>query len=88
MPDPIMVNASPTPAQISAGFRQLVISAGSILATVGLTDLGSRVGQLQAYSGVAGAIIAFLWGQWDTRHKAKQAAALAVAAPDRVAMLK
>lgn len=85
---PISVNASPTPAQISAGFRQLVISLGSILATVGFTDLGTKVGQLQAYAGIAGAVIAFIWGQVSTHVHAKKAATMAKELPNSIAVLK
>lgn len=85
---PIVVNASPTPAMASAGFRQIVLSGASILATVGLTDLSSKVGRLQVYSGAAGWLIAFVWGQASTHIHAKKAAELAKLLPNSLAITK
>lgn len=87
-PEPMQVNASPTPAQISAGFRQFVLAVGPLLGYLGWAGAESALNSTLQYVGPASAAIAFLWGQWDTRHRAKQAATMASNVSDSVAQLK
>jgi hypothetical protein len=95
---PIVVNPSPAADQLAAGFRTLLLLVTVITALSSLASKRDLAGFilyvqssdfLQAVS-VIGAIGTFVWGQWKTRHRAKQLAAVAAdpRVPDAVATIK
>lgn len=97
-PPPIQVSATPASAQIAAGIRQAGAALGIILAAFGLTAMSGKVGivvslapQIAVLMTVVGPVI---WGtvtavgQLAARKRAKQAATMAAAAPDSVAVVK
>ena len=95
---PIAVNPSPASDQVQAGLRSLVLvigAVGAILGFVGKHDLAGLINYLQSAAFVPAALVlasaaSFVWGQWKTRHRAKQLISVASspAVPDSVAKLK
>lgn len=93
---PIVVNPSPAAEQISAGIRTLIVLVGGISAIIGLLgkhDILGLVVYLQSSAavpvvGAAGAVGAFLYGQWKTIVRKREAVTIAAAAPDSVAVIK
>lgn len=88
IPDPIEVNASPTPAQIAALLRQIVTVVGSAAGALGYAGVAGQLNEYLTIVGPLAAVIAVLWGQISTRSTAKKLAIAADAAPDRIAVLK
>jgi hypothetical protein len=94
MTEPLIVNNSAKPAQLAAGIRQASIALGSILGTLGFSDAAAifnKVGVDPNMAGIVGLVaagVAFVWGQFATQRNAKKLAAVAAAAPDKVAVVK
>lgn len=94
----IVVNPTPTLDQIAAAARTVVLVLGVLGALAGIIsrrDWSAFILYMQssdfltAASAIAG-FGAFAWGQWKTRHRAKQLATVAAdpRVPDAVATLK
>lgn len=88
MSDPIIVNESATPAQVSAGFRQLILTLSAAASALGMAGVAGHLNGALAFAGVVGTVGAFLWGQFATRFHAKQAAQLATMLQDSKAQTK
>ncbi len=87
-PEPIVVNASPTPAQISAGLRQLILAVGPLVGYLGWSGGESTLNTALQYIGPISAVVAFLWGQLSTRSHAKKASVMATQLPNSIARTK
>lgn len=93
---PIVVPATPTAPQIAAGLRQIILSLGSILATLEgmgigeklLPGVGAGLNNLLGYVGGIAFVVALVWGQLATRTNAQKAATMANALPDSKAVTK
>lgn len=95
---PIEVHATPAPAQLAAGIRQLAAAVALILAAFGFAGLAEKANlavnlapQIATILAIIGPIVwgAVSWvGQMVTRHKAQEAATLAAQLPDAVARFK
>lgn len=91
---PIVVNESPTRAQVEAGLRQFIMGCGPVLTLLASTGWGQRL-HLADWAtdglgcvGVASTVIVFVWGQIATRTAAKKSAAMANMLPDTKAQTK
>lgn len=79
---PIVVHATPTQPQINAAVRQVILAAGMIVGALGAKSaFVDQINGLVTFAGPVAAVVAFLWGQWETRRSAQKAAALAVSSP-------
>lgn len=95
---PIVVNATPTNDQLAAGMRTLVLVVSVVTGLAGLIskhDWAGFVTYVQSSDFLTVAALAisaatFAWGQWKTRHRAKQLGAVAVdpRVPDAVITTK
>ena len=95
---PIAVNATPANDQISAAVRTVVLLISVVTALAGLAskhDLAGFIAYVQSapFITAAGLVMGagtFAWGQWKTRHRAKQLATIAAdpRVPDSVAVTK
>jgi hypothetical protein len=90
MSDPIIVNATPTADQIAAALRQGIAAVGAIAGTLGVTGIFSdaHLNQATALVGPIATVLAIVWGQLETRSKAKKLTITAAAAPNSVAQVK
>lgn len=96
--DPIQVAAKPATVQLSAGIRQVAMSAAVILGAFGASGLAAKANivvsvapEIATVLVVVGPVVwgaVFGLGQMVTRARAKEAAAMAAQLPDRVATLK
>lgn len=91
---PIVVHATPTKPQIEAALRQIILSAGSILASLEAMGIGDKLhlsadlNNALGYVGGIAAVVSFVWGQLETRKNATKAATMAAALPDSLAVTK
>ena len=92
---PIVVHATPAQPQIEAGLRQAGLVVGTVAAALGASKVAAGASiavqlapAVASLAGFALAGLSFVWGQLATRHHAKQAAAMAVQLPDRIATVK
>ena len=85
---PIVVNATPTRAQLEAALRDGLKAAGLIAATLGFEHAAGSISGLLDYVGPAAAVIGFALSQWAAYHNAKTKATLANALPNAVAVTK
>lgn len=85
---PIIVNATPTQDQIQSGLRYILTALSAVAMALGFSGVAGKFTALLMAVGPMSAAVAFLWGQWSARHKAKQAATMAKALPDSVAQIK
>ncbi len=95
---PIAVNPSPVPDQVASALRTvvLIVSVTTALTTIASKrDLAGFIVYVQSSEflqamSIVISIATFAWGQWKTRHRAKQLAAVAAdpRVPDAVATLK
>lgn len=95
---PISVNASPATDQAASAVRTLllVVSVGTALAGfLSKRDLAGFIAYAQSsdFLSIVALLVGgatFAWGQWKTRHRAKQLATIAAdpRTPDSVAMIK
>lgn len=93
---PVVVNPSAAGDQITSALRTLVVLIGGVAAIVGFLgkrDLAGLVTYLQTGAfvpimGAAGAVLAFLYGQWKTIMRKRQLVTVAAAAPDSVAIVQ
>lgn len=92
---PIIVDATPTQAQLAAGIRQLLLGAGAIATAFGAAHLGqglstAALAATVIATGLSGGvtIAMFIMGQLHVRHAAQKLAVTAAAAPDYVAQVK
>ncbi len=82
---PIAVNASPVNDQVASLIRTLLLLIGAVTALAGFIakrDLAGFITYVQSseFLQVAGVLLTagtFAWGQWKTRHRAKQLATVA-----------
>ena len=94
MSDPIRYDATPTPAQLAAGARQVAGYLGAGLAAIGLfpgvVEFLQRTASPEAAGalGAVATVIVFIWGQIATRKQAKKLAVTGEAAPNSVAVPK
>ena len=94
----IAVNATPANDQIAAAVRTVVLLISVVTALAGLASKHDLVGfiayvQSAPFITAAGLVMGagtFAWGQWKTRHRAKQLASIAAdpRTPDAVAVTK
>lgn len=88
MTDPIVVSASPLPAQLAAGVRQGLAIAGPVVAALAAVK-GSGDAQIAVIVAGAGVgLLAVLLGQLSTRRAAQRQAVMATALPDSIATTK
>lgn len=92
---PIMVDASPVPAQVIAGVRQVLLGLSAVATAFGASRLGTglstaSLAATMIATGLSGAvtIAMFVWGQLHTRSAAKKLATVAEVAPDEIAQVK
>lgn len=92
---PIMVDASPIPAQVIAGVRQVLLGLSAVATAFGASRLGTglsaaSLAATMIATGLSGAvtIAMFVWGQLHTRSAAKKLATVAEVAPDEIAQVK
>lgn len=95
---PIEVSASPMGDQIASALRVVVLCISVITALAGLVakrDLAGFILYVQssdfiAFSAFVVGGATFAWGQWKTRHRAKQLTTITAdpRTPDAVAVLK
>lgn len=93
---PIQVNQTPVADQAAAAARTIVLVLGAITALAGFVstrDLAGFIAYVQTSDGLSALGLAitgatFAWGQWKTRHRAKQLAAIVPHVPDEVAVFK
>lgn len=87
-PLPIVVHATPTQPQIEAGIRQFFLAAGPLIGLMAATGWGKTFGLndyvtlILQYAGPISGAVAFIWGQYETRKTAVNAATMANAIPD------
>lgn len=92
---PIMVNATPTHDQLTAGVRQTCLGLSAVATAFGAAHLsqGLNTAALAATAiatAISGAVTVwvFVLGQIHTRRASKTLAVVAAAAPDSVAQVK
>lgn len=85
---PIVVNASPTADQISAGLQMLLMAVSAVAAALGFAKVAGGASSLMAVTGTVATLVAFVWAQFATHAAATKAAAMANALPDSVAKTK
>lgn len=85
---PIMVDATPGPAQLAAGIRQTILAIASILTTLGFSHAAGTVSLALQFVGPAAMVIVFVVGQLKTRHAAAKLATVAASASNAVAIVK
>lgn len=88
MPDQIVVNQSPTPAQIESGVRSAIMAIGMIASTLGFTGAAGKISGLLQFAGPIAALLGLALSQWNARRTAQTKAALANALPDVIATTK
>jgi hypothetical protein len=94
----IVVNPSPTTDQAQSAIRTVLLVVSAITAITTLAskrDLAGFIVYVQSsdflqVASIVATAVTFAWGQWKTRHRAKQLAAVAAdpRVPDAVATLK
>ena len=87
-PPPIVVNQSPTPAQILSAVRWVITALGVVASTLGYTGAAGKISGLLQYAGPIAAGVGFLLSQWEARRSAKTKTALANALPNSIAQTK
>lgn len=85
---PLQVNASPTPDQIAALIRQLLLVASTAATALGAVGWAGRFNELAVGAGPLAGLIVIWLGQVKTRKSAQTVAKLAAVAPDSVAQIK
>lgn len=95
---PMQANPTPTTDQAAAAVRTVLLCIGVITALAGFVakrDLAGFITYMQSseFAAALGLLLAaatFAWGQWKTRHRAKQLATVAAdpRVPDEVISLK
>lgn len=91
---PIVVNESPTKAQVEAGLRQFILGCGPMLTMLAATGWGQKLHIADWAStalglvGIASTVVVFVWGQLATRANAQKSAAMANMLPDTKAQTK
>ena len=87
-PDPITVNATPAPDQLTALVRQAILVAAAIATALGASHLGSEIGLAATVAGPIAGLIVIVLGQIKTRRSALKMAAMANQLPDAIAQTK
>lgn len=85
---PILVDATPGPAQLAAGLRQAILAAASILTALGFSHAAGVASLALQFVGPAAMVIVFIVGQLKTRSQATKLAVTAAASPNSVAIIK
>lgn len=85
---PIMVDASATPAQVQAGIRQLILSLSAAASALGFSHVAGQLDLALQFVGPIAWTLVFVLGQLHTRSQAKKLAITADAAPAEVAQIK
>lgn len=88
MTDPIIVNASPTPAQILSGVRWAITTAGAVATALGYAGAAGHISGLLQFAGPIATAVGFALSQWNARDSAKVKAALAGKLPNEIAVAK
>jgi hypothetical protein len=85
---PIMVNSTPTPAQIESALRSALTGLGAAATALGASNLAGDFSTLLTYAGPVAMVIGFGLSQWTAYRNAHEKIAMANAAPPSVAMVK
>lgn len=85
---PILVDATPGPAQLAAGIRQGILALASILTAMGFSHAAGDVSLLLQFVGPIAMVVVFVLGQLKTRSTATKLATVAAAAPNSTAIVK
>lgn len=88
MTDQIVVNQSPTPAQILSAVRWAITTAGAVATALGYAGAAGHISGLLQFAGPIATALGFALSQWNARDSAKVKAALANALPNTVAVAK
>jgi len=88
MADPIVVNASPTPAMTTAAVRQAILGLAGALTAFGAANWGTTLGSLAVFAGPIAFLVTFVLGQIHTHTAATNQAAMASLLPNNLATTK
>ena len=86
VPTPIVVHATPTQPQIEAAIRQVLLALIPLATAAGMTQTAGYLNVAVASAGTLATVAVFVYGQLITRMHAREAATMAVALPNNVAM--
>lgn len=85
---PIMVDATPGPAQIQAAIRQAILAAGGVLSALGFAHAAGNVSLALQFVGPISIVVSFVIGQINTRETAKKATIMAHSTSNSIAVVK
>ncbi len=86
--EPIVVHGTPTPDQLSATVRTVLIAAGVVATTLGATHLGGEINGLLQFAGPIATAIGYGLALLKARSSAQKMTAMAHALPDSFAKVK